>query len=139
MKRERTFYINVKVQNILEAYTIMYNFSIFILQRLSAKWKNNKTFYENIQNFYVQTREKGKLGFFGVSIVFSSTINRISKIKRRNLRSTVKYRTYLFLLLECLEVITERALDLMSTSIFYESKNISSGTMILFLPLVSLI
>lgn len=99
------------------------------------------TFYENIQNFYVKTREKGKLFFFffGVSIVFSSTINRISKIKRRILRSTVKYRTYLFLLLECLEVITERALDLMSTSIFYESKNISSGTMLLFLPLVSLI
>ena len=99
------------------------------------------TFYENIQNFYVKTREKGKLFFFffGVSFVFSSTINRISKIKRRILRSTVKYRTYLFLLLECLEVITERALDLMSTSIFYESKNISSGTMLLFLPLVSLI
>lgn len=98
------------------------------------------TFYENIQNFYVKTREKGKLVFFfGVSILFSSTINRISKIKRRILRSTVKYRTYLFLLLECLEVITERALDLMSTSIFYESKNISSGTMLLFLPLVSLI
>lgn len=72
--------------------------------------------------------------------IFRSATNRMVEKKRENerkkkriLRNTVKYR-FFFLIARMLRSYNQRARDLMSTSIFYESKNISSAQCFFFHP-----